>query len=180
MYLHNLECVQPTLIHHGLTTVLRLVAHKAIMNSEIIVLNVQHHYSLTQSMANANHAHKDISSIQLLIDANAQFPVLPQDPLIQQTTNVNAQLIQKAPEEFGTQILMLVTVHLISHYGMVNIVLYAQQILSMTQMKDNVITAQKDLFDILPVTIASLGSEQNDSCIEFMYFIDLRIWLSYK
>jgi hypothetical protein len=178
LHLLNLEREVPIQILHGMTTVLRHAVQKDIMKSETIVLNVQHHYSLTQSMANANHVHKGIYLIRLLTDVNARFPVLLQDPLIRQTTNVNVQLIKKALEEFGIQKIMFVIVQLISHYGMVNIVLYAQQELSMTQVKDNAITVQKDLFEILPVTIACQDFEimirfiERKNGIEYFFIIN--------
>jgi hypothetical protein len=153
---------------HGLTTVLKLVAHKVITKLEIIVLNAQHHSSLTLLIISANHAHKDISLIQLPQDVSAQFHVRPQDLLTQQITNVNVQLTKKVPKEFGTKDLKFVIAQPTFHYGTVDIVLYAQPELSMTQMKDNVITVQKGLFEIKVVTIVPPDFEYNDKFIEWI------------
>jgi hypothetical protein len=165
----------------GLTTVSRPVVHKDIMRLEIIVSNAQLHSSLTQLITNVNHAHKDIILIRLLQDVNAQFHVLLQDQLTQQIINVNVHLIQKEHKEFIILKTTFVIAHQTFHYGTESIALCAQQELSMTQIKDNVIIVQKDLLEIILVIIVFQDFESNDRfiecCIEIV-FLENKLILS--
>jgi hypothetical protein len=65
-----------------------------------------------------------------------------------------------------------VIAQLIFHCGMENIVWFAQQVLNMIQIKDNVIIALKDLLEIPIVIVAFQDFELNDRFIgrKIIYF----------
>jgi hypothetical protein len=68
------------------------------------------------------------------------------------TTSANAQPIKREPEETGTNQTRLAIAHQTSHSGTVNIALLVQLEPNSIQKNINVITAQTDSSEILPVT----------------------------
>ena len=87
------------------------------------------------------------------------------------TTSVNAQPMRRETEEFGIKSTKNATAPPTSHYGTVDIVLFAQLEPITMKNSNNAITAQKDSQETPPVTLASHNFETDVQIYRFIVHI---------
>jgi hypothetical protein len=136
----------------GTTTKSNLAAHKDSLKLATIVSNAILHMSSIRLLKDAYHAQLTTPTMRLPSNAIAKFHVSFQGNLTV-ITYVNAHLIQKEEEEFGTNLTTHVVVLKTSHCGTVNIALFAQPILNLMPKRSNAIIAQTDSSEITAVKL---------------------------